>query len=216
MARAAFLFVIGRYDSFKFNKKEMLEEIVQKCPEVLEVITDDELLQGFKQHIANNNRGNAVTSTADMKWISRYIKDEGKRYEAEKMLFTALLLTSWGKMRREFNWTISAEDCIQLVRDALKDQNSQWWQCKMDLAIEFGEPADEYARNLYCKLLYENEYDAAAALGIKDSDDITITVVTNMVCNGFLRHADRVAKRFLPHRKDIIDEVEQLKTCLDY
>lgn len=211
MAKAAFLFVIEKYDSFRFDKKQRLEDIAQKCPEVLDAMTDDELFQGFNQHIINNNRKNAVTSVADMDWVSQYIKDECKRYKIEKTIFTHLLRASCRtEMRRKFNWTISAEDRIKLVRFVLSDPYLEP-AAKMELAIEFGELAEEYIQAHYCKLLYNREYNEAAKLQVVKAEDATINVIVANVCAGYFDDALAITERFLSHRKDIVQEIHQIQ-----
>lgn len=217
MAKSTFLFIVAHYDSYKTKKLAMLEEVVNKCPEVLSCISDSELWLTFEQLVKSCRRRHTIICVSEMKWISKYVDDVKIRSEMEKIIWKSQLTFCCFQMEslpELFDWTISREDSIQLVRDLLQSDDIGV-ERKMELAIAFDEPAEKYIHEHYSQLLYNREYDEAEKLQVVKAEDATVNVVAANVCCGYFREALAITERFIPHRKDIVQEIQQIQSAFE-
>lgn len=215
LAREAFVHVVINYSSYSFQKKKVLDEIVGACPEVLKQITDDQIFKCFQLLCQRAKKRNEIVSTTELTWVTKYVKDSGIQIAIEKIIYHLLLGASshWDVMRQSFSWTISADDKLELVRQILKDQDLGSKR-KLELAIEFGEPTDDFARPYFRKLLYDCHYDQAEKLGVS-SENIIIEIIVENINNGYVQDAIDIAKRFLPDQKELLEEIQRIDKALD-
>lgn len=214
LAKKAFLYVVANYNAYDFPKEKMLNKIIEAYPDVILVIYDSDLHDCFDYLYRNAKERNQIISPAELSWVNKYIKNGRRCYQIEKQIYRMLLSASsyWDKIRQRFNWTILDGYKLELVREALQDENLGFKR-RMELAQEFGEPKDEFVKAYYEKLLYDRHYDQAENLGISDSE-LVINVIIKDINNGYVADALDVADRFLPDRKDIIEELHAIERCL--
>lgn len=214
LAKKAFLHVIANYSSYNFPKEKMLNEIIEAYPDVILVIYDSDLHECFDRLCRQAKERNQIVSPAELNWVNKYVRNAEIRNQIEKLIYRIVLGASsyWDKMRQAFNWTISDSDKLELVREVLQDENLGS-QRKREVAQEFGEPEDKFISAYYKKLLYDRHYDQAEALGVSDSE-LVIDVIIKDINNGYVADALDVADRFLPDRKDIIEELHAIERCL--
>lgn len=214
-AKEAFLYVIYAYNAFAFDKKGMLGTIVEKCPDVLEALTEENILEAFKQFYQNTVRRGELISTAEFNWVSQYVKDPDVRKEIEKIAYYSLLSASnhHDEIRQTFEWTINEEEMKGIAKDVLENPNLGSKR-KMQVAKEFGEPSERFEKEYLRKLLWDRHYDKAEALGTKN-DEVVISVILENINSGYVNDAAQIAARFLPDRQDIADEIQRIKIAID-
>lgn len=211
LAKQAFLYIIEKYDACEFQKEKMFREIVEACPEIMESISDEEMKDSFQLFYENATKSGKIVSTEELKWIGKYVRDNQIRIMMERMIYHKFLRASshWDKERREFKWSISKKEKAVLASEII----CHFWpgnKRAMELAQEFGLPyIEDYRRGYFRKLLYDRHYDKAAELGVADEDTI-IGVILSNIDNRYLHDALDVARRFLPDRNDVIEEIEQI------
>jgi hypothetical protein len=215
-AKEAFLYVISAYGAFTHNKEKMLGKIVEKCPDVVSAISDDELFSAFNRLCKNLINKNEILSPAELTWASQYIKNPGIRKEMEKIIYRVVASGSdwWDGMRREYKWTLSEEEKISLVREILADPKVGSKR-KTELAKEFGLEMKLDNLAYFRKLLWDRHYDKAAALGVADADEIVISVIADNIDSGYIKDAADIAQQFIPKRKDIADEISRITAAME-
>lgn len=215
-AKEAFLYVIYHYNAFNFQKAKVLDEIAEVYPEITAAVNDEEIRDHFKSFCEEAQRRNEIVSPAELTWVNKFVRTDTIRTEIEKMIYRVVLRAGshWLKMRQDFGWTISDYEKLELVREILQDEGVGNKK-KMELAEEFGEPADDFARLYYRKLLYDRHYDKAAELGVSD-DETVINVIIACINNGYFQDAIDIAKRFLPQRKDLVVEIQQIIDAFNF
>lgn len=214
-AKEAFLYVIYAYNAFAFDKKGMLGKIVEKCPDVLEALTEESILGAFKQFRQNAVRRGELISTAEFNWVSQYVKSPNIRKEIEKIVYYYMLSASshHDELRQAFEWTINEEEIKGIVKDVLENPNLGSKR-KMQVAKEFGEPSERFEREYLRKLLWDRHYDKAEAFDTK-RDEVVISVILENINSGYVNDAAQIAARFLPDRQDIADEIQRIKIAID-
>jgi len=209
-AKKAFLHVIVRYNAYISQKEKILGEIAEVYPDITDAVSDEEILLYFQYFCQEARRRNEIVSPAELNWVNKFVRDDVIRVQIEKMIYRIVLGASshWDKMRRSFTWTICESEKLELVHEVLLDKGVGSKR-KMELAQEFGEPKDDFARSYYRKLLYDRHYDKAEELGLSDPEIVFDVIVAN-IDNGYFRDALNIAKRFLPERKDLAEEIQQI------
>jgi hypothetical protein len=210
LAKDAFRHVLATRDACKSNKALILEDILAKCPHTLNGITDDEMLDSLRRlRDQMLNRGESI-STSELKWVAKYMRNDRRRQEAEKIIYYVMLLGSshWDESRRRYPWTISKQDQVALIGKAI-NSDSLGNKRRMELAKEIGVPTGELSRPYFRKLLWDQHYDKAAEVGMVNEEDV-FAVVSDNLNAGYFRSALEIIQRFLPKRQDLIDEVERI------
>jgi len=212
LAKKAFLYVIRTYSAFDDHQKaEMLDEIAQECPDTINDISHEEIHEQFFFLCRQLEGRHKIVSPVELEWVVKYIKIDGYRTDIEKAIYRGLLMASshWDKMRHKFGWTISEKIRKELARTVLLTEDTVGSKRKLELAQEFGEPKDMFARDYFYKLLYDGHYGQAEKLGVNDSE-LVIYAIISKIKNEYLDDALNIANRFLPDRQDIIDEIKQI------
>ncbi|EKE21075.1 MAG: hypothetical protein ACD_7C00362G0003 [uncultured bacterium] len=214
-AREAFLYVIYAYNAFAFDKKAMLSTIVKKCPEVLNSLTEGDILGAFRDFYGNTIQRGEIMSPAEFEWVSQYVKDSYIRKEMEKLLYRSLLSASshHDGTRHAFSWTINEDEKKEVANEVLENSNLRSKR-KMQIAKEFNKPSEQFEIEYLHRLLWDRHYDKAEAFGIKN-DEVVITVILENINAGYIGDAAEIASRFLPDRQDIADEIEKIKTAIN-
>lgn len=214
-AKEAFMHVIYDYNAFAFDKKGMLAAIVEKCPEVLNSLLEEEILETFKQFHRNIIQRREIMSPAEFEWVSQYVKDPHIRKEMEKLLYRSLLSASshHDETRHAFSWIISEDEKKEIVKDVLENFNLRSKR-KMEIAREFDEPSEQYEIEYFGRLLWDRHYDKAETLGTKNEEAV-VSVILENINSGYVSDAAQIAARFLPERKDIADEIKKIKAAVN-
>lgn len=215
LAKQAFLFIVRTRNAYDYQKENVLDEIAQGCPGLTEMISDEEMLVHFQHFCQEATRRGEITSTAELDWVSRYIRDPAIRMQIEKMIYRIFLIATshWDRARWDYCWMISDSEQHQMVREVLLDKGLGSKR-KLELAQEFDEPHEEFLRSYYQKLLYDRHYDKAESLGVSYPDLVYVVVVANMNA-GYFRDALEVAQRFLPDRTDLTEEIQQMIAAIN-
>ena len=210
LAKKAFLYVICRYNAYSSQKEKILNEIAEAYPDITEAACDEEMLEHFQYFCQEAKRRGEIVSPAELDWVNKFVRNTTIRVQIEKLIYRVVLGASshWDKMRQGFSWTISDDEKLELVREVLLEKEVGSKR-KLELAQEFGEPKNDFARPYYRKLLYDRHYDKAEELGVSDPE-ITLNVVVANIDNGYFRDALDIAQRFLPERKDLAGEIQQI------
>lgn len=213
LAKQAFLHVIAHHNAFKFQKKKVLDEIAQICPDIRDTISEEEMFNYFEDFCAEAKRRNEIVSTAELTWVNRYISSLEIRLLIEKLIYRTLLAASshWNKLRWDFQWQFNDQEKLMLAREVLRDSRVSAKR-KVEIAREFTEPGDDYLRAYYKKLLYDRHYEQAAALEVK-SDEIVIEILIKNINYGYFRDALELAEKFLPHQPELAEEIKQIITA---
>ncbi len=210
LAKNAFLYVINEYNAYSSQKEKILNEITETYPDITEAVCDEDMLEHFQYFCQKARRRNEIVSPVELDWVNKFVRNATIRVRIEKLIYRIVLGASshWDKMRHDFSWTISDDEKLELVREVLLDKGVGSKR-KLELAQEFGQPKDDFARPYYRKLLYDRHYDKADELGVSDSEIVLDVIVAN-VDNGYFRDALDIAQRFLPERKDLAEEIQQI------
>lgn len=210
MARKAFLWVIATRDACRFDKMAILDKILEKCPDAIDGIEDDTMVEALKALRINMRRRGELMSVPELKWVAKYIRTKEARQEAEKIVFSSMLLggSSWDKIRHEQTWTIPKSVCVKLILEALKDEQLGSKR-KIELAKEIKVPTEEYERRYFRKLLWDRHYDVATRVGMKKDEDVFLVVQQNLDAGYFTDALDMV-RRFLPDKSDLVSEIERI------
>lgn len=215
LAKETFLYVIYRYNAFFHQKEKMLDEVAKAYPDIDDAVSDGKILLEFQYFCQEAGRRNEIVSPAELKWVKKYVRYYEVQLEIEELIYCILLRASshWDKMRQDFGWTISAPRKLEFVREILRDKKVGSKR-KLELAEEFGESKDDFARSYYKKLLYDRHYDKAKELSVENSDVVVDVVVAN-INNGYPGDALDIVERFLPYRKDLVEEIQQIIAALN-
>lgn len=215
LAKKAFLYVIFGYNAHGSQKEKILNEIAEAYPEIREAVCDEEVLDHFQHFCQESKRKNEIVSPAELGWVNKFVRNAMIRVQIEKLIYRTILRASshWDKMRQGFNWTISDDEKLELVREVLLDKGVGSKR-KLELAQEFGEPEGDFSRSYYRKLLYDRHYDKAEELGVNNSEIVFNAIMAN-VDNGYFQDALDIAQRFLPGRKDLAEEIQQIMVVFD-
>lgn len=215
--KEAFLYVIVSQNAMSYDKKKALSVIVKKHPDILENISDDELLTAFFTLAEYSQSRNEILSFVELDWVSLYVKDEDARSDVEQIIYSGFLRASdgWDKARKDFKeWTLSETTKKALAMKVLQDAKLGSKR-KMQLAKEFGLPSDDYARDYFKTLLWGRHYVAAEALKLSGTDDLAIEVIVDDLNSLHINDALNIAQRFLSHREDILKELEEIRGTLN-
>jgi hypothetical protein len=215
LAKQAFLHVICSYSAYKSIKELMLGDIAKACPEITDIVSDEEMQMQFQDFCQEARRRREFVSPAELEWVYEFVKSSAIRTQVEKLIYKMGLLasSSWDSTRRAFSWTISESEKLELVREVLRGEEIGSIR-KVELAEEFGEPKDDFVRFYYRKLLYDRHYDKAKKLGVS-YPDVVVDVIVENINNGYLQGALDIAQHFLPERADLIDEIKEFMTALN-
>jgi hypothetical protein len=210
LVRKAFLHIIATRDACQFQKIKALDKILEVCPDAIDGITDEAMIEHLGYLRDNMLERHELISTPELEWVAKYVRSSDARIEAEKLVYSAMLLGSdhWDKHRREFKWSILESECIGLIKKALQSDGIGSKR-KMQLAKEIGEPTESFARPYFRKLLWDRHYDLAEGVGVKFEDDIIAIIMQNLNA-GYFSDALMIVQRFLPDRQDLIDEIQQI------
>jgi len=209
----AFLYIISTRNAFKFKKLEMLTRILTFSPSVIDEISDEVIINHFEELRDIMVYRHEMLSTAELEWITKYVRSPESRLQAEKIIYSVMLLGSdyWDKIRHEFTWSISKSDRKNLIKKTLKEERLGDKR-KMELAKEIDEPAEKYTRSYFRKLLWDRHYDLAEELGVRFEEDIIKTVINNLDA-GYFDDALKIVQRFLPERQDLADEIKSIQSA---
>lgn len=215
LAKEAFLFVIRTFNAYGYNKLVMLEKIESICPSVA-LIEPQLLFNTFQDLVSFEMRSEHIVTTAELKWIKKYIKDASLYIESEKMIYAVLLRASsqWDQVRHDFEWLISPHEKMEIASKSLETAIGIGICRKIEIVKEFDLVYSEFEINFYVEsLLYSRKYDEVEKMGIKD-DKVFLGVIISNINNGYINDALEVVRRFLPDREDLIKEIKQIKASL--
>lgn len=209
--KEAFLHVIANRNAISFDKVEMLTDIVEKHPEILEVLSDADLYVAFMKLLEYSNSRREILSFVELNWVFKYVNDVKTRTKIKELIFLGFLKADhhWDESRVSFNWALPESRKKALAVQALEDPQLGSMR-KMQLAQEFGLPADEYARDYFKTLLWGRHYVAAEVLHLSNTDGEVIEVIMDNLNSCHITDALDIAKRFLPLRSDIIAQLEEM------
>ncbi|MDO8489982.1 MAG: hypothetical protein Q7S47_01025 [bacterium] len=209
-AKAAFLAVIARKNGYQCNKTAILEGIINKCPEVTENVTDEEINQNFDAFLLDSlKQANIVSVKQEMSWVIKYVRDGEVQTRIERGIYKIMLrAASLNEMRSEYPWSISETDKLGAAKELIVSRSTPVKR-KMELAKEFDLPTEKAAKIHFMQLLWNRRYDEAKALGFNQPDAV-IQVIGWNINNEYYRDAMKVAEAFLPGRSDILEEIQQI------
>lgn len=210
LAKATFLYVIATRDALKTQKLKLLGNILRKCPEALDNITDEEMVEGLRRLRSNlmEKRGELI-STPELEWVNKYVRQSLLRQEAEKIVYSSMLLGSshWDMPRREYRWSITEPMRRALIQTAFSE-DKLGFKRKWELAKEIGAPTEEFARAYFRKLLWDRHYEKAAELGVENEEDALEVALQNLNA-GYFKDALEIVKCFT-NRPDLEAEIKQI------
>ncbi|MDP2651527.1 MAG: hypothetical protein Q8O94_00110 [bacterium] len=211
LAKEAFLYIIATRHACKFNKVEMLGEIVEKCPDVVDGISDEEMVNHLKYLRNSEQKRSTLVSTPELEWVTKYVRTPEARQQAEKIIYLSMLRgdSYWDKRRHEYAWTISKDMQDVLILNSIQDK-SIGSKRRIELAKEIDFPAEYLQRLYFRKLLWDRHYDNAAEVGMKNEEDVFIVASKNLNA-GYFSDAFELVQRFLPARQDLIDEINRIR-----
>lgn len=220
MAKETFLFVVSyRAADGDYPKQDMLEKVVESCLAVVDHISEEEILQAFHGHIQNMRKSNRIISPFGMEWVFVYVKKSKEvRYEIELLVLEQLLRASsqWDKMRKDYPWMVSVVDYRRLVCRVLYDRSYKKAKRKMELAIEFGLPVEEYKRLYLWTLLREGHLEQAKELGVGEFPDIILDAIEANVHKGYNWAALDILSVFsLPNKNELFAEIQDIQAAFD-
>lgn len=221
MAKEAFLFVIESYPVHVYpNKSAMLKKIVLSCPAVEQHISDEEMLKAFHALVQNAHKKKDVITPAEMEWVYWYNRGEedmSVRYEIELLILEHLLRSSSSRdhIRQGHFWMVSEKDCLMLVHKILYDQSYKQARRKMELAMEFNLPAEEYKRAYLRILLRDRHLESARKIGVEDYPDIILDAIEKNVHGGRNDDALAILNEFLlPNKNELVREIEEIQAAI--
>jgi hypothetical protein len=215
--KGAFLYVVSHYGAYSHQKTKVLADFIKAHPDLRTRISDDELSESFRLLTDNLHSKNEVLSPAELEWITEYVVDVNSRRAMEVTIYQQLLEASdhWDKLRQTFAWTISNREQKEiasyvLARFAIGSKR------KIQLAAEFGLPQDDtWFHGYFTRLLWDRHYNQAAALQLRNVDKVVIKVIVDNLNAGYLCDAIAVARRFLPDREDLAQELREIETAFN-
>jgi hypothetical protein len=147
LARKAFHHILATRDACKFDKVAILDKILEKCPDAINCITDESMIEDLEELRDNTWRRNELISTPELEWVIKYTKTMAARQAAERIIFRSMLLgnSGWDKTRHEYKWTISENVRHELIHEILHSDNLGSKR-KTELAKEIGEPTEDIER----------------------------------------------------------------------
>jgi hypothetical protein len=210
LARKAFDHILATHDACKYNKMLLLSKILEKCPEAIDGITDDSMVESLKELSENMLRRGELISTPELEWVGKYVRTKSAQQEAEKIIFCSMLLgnSGWDKTRHAYKWTISKSVRHGLIRETLQSDNLGSKR-KIELAKEIGEPTEDIERRYFRKLLWDRHYDNAAKITARKDEDVLLVVQQNLDA-GYFTDALNILTQFLPDRKELAAEIERI------
>lgn len=217
LAKEAFLHIIATKNGCKFDKVGMLAEIVGKCPNVIDGICDEEMIDDLKSLRDNEGNRSLLISTPELDWVRIYIRQEELRQKAEEIVYASMLRgdSHWDKDRHEYPWTLSKSQREYLINEAFMEKGLRGKR-RMELAKEAGVSAEgisEIKRPYFCKLLWDRHLDEAKEIGMSNEEDVLFIAQKNLNA-GSLTDALDLINAFLPDRKDLIKEIETIINIL--
>jgi len=215
-AKEAFLYVIRWRNASLLGKKvKILAEIVEKCPEIADAISDEDMFSAFEQLRCDSDKRHDILLLIELRWVNQYIRSADVRKKIEKVIYRSMVTFSdyFDPRRREFEWTLSLNEKIEIVKEVLADPEVGNRR-KCELAEEFGLPEQLPLRNYFKKLLRDDHFDKAMALEINDPEAV-IEVIVDLIDEGaWVIAASTLVQIFLPDRKDIADEISKIERAL--
>ncbi len=211
LVREAFLYVIENYNSYSQRKNDLLDKISSIFPTALDQVTNRSIWKSFGIFWATHDGRREVISISELKWVKKYVSDPVIVKKIERLIYKSLLRSSRNdSIRLGYEWTMSNEDINEVVGHVLLDEGLASKR-KMQIALEYDLDMSEYARTYYRKLLWDRHYDKAANLSIETPKDIVEEVIIMNIDNNHFRDALDIAKRFLPKRTYLVDEIEEMQ-----
>jgi hypothetical protein len=211
LTKRAFLYVVSKENAYKFQKRKALDDIISYCPDVVHSMSEREIFESFLLLCEESKRRNEIITPAELDWVGVYISFPGIRHNIECLIYCNLLRASsyWDELRKNAKFTITELEKVALAKQVLQDENVGSVR-KAEIARELNEPVEKYVLSHFQKLLYDRHYDEAEALNVKNPQAVLEVVVRNIE-NHYLSDALEVIQRFLPERKDLAEEVRQMK-----
>lgn len=210
LARKAFHHIIATRHACKYKKMAILDKILEKCPDAIDGITDESMVESLgKLHDNMLCRGELI-STPELEWVAKYVRTESARQEAEKIVFCSMLLgdSGWDKGRHEYKWTIAKDVQVDLIRLTIHGENLGSKR-QIELAKEIGEPTEDFERRYFRKLLWDRHYDKAKGIVARMDQDVFLVVQQNLNA-GYFTDALSIVTQFLPDREDIVAEIKRI------
>lgn len=222
LARLAFLWVVRNYDSYKFQKEKMLDDIVYVCPEVKGHLFPEDIWNEFKTFFRIFTERGGIVSPEELKWAKKHIAHETYLKQIEKKIYQSLLCGSshWDKIRHEHKWSLSDEEKSDIARVTVVG-GGLGNKRAMEIANEFHFPELErnFVREYFKKLLWDRHLDKAEKIASENEDalisDIKEAIVLNIITKNidalYLRDALEIAERMLPHKQQIAVEIKSIQ-----
>lgn len=213
--RAAFLYVVASENAMTFEKLKALNNIAKVNPEVLDLFSSLDVLQAFHRLVEDSRERGELVSYVELAWVSVYVLDADVRSVIEEAIYYGFLLASdyADKNRKEFKWKLSGPTKKRLAISALENDRVGSKR-KMQIALEFGLSSAAYTRSYFKRLLWDKHYDQALKLERCWTDTDVIGVIVENLNSEHYRDAFQIAALFLPHRKDITQELESMARAL--
>ena len=210
LAKEAFLCIISTRDACRHQKDKALAQILSLCPDALNGVTDNEMVDGLKCLHERMKHRHRLVSTPELTWVAHYVRTPEAREEAEKIIYSSMIRgdSHWDKARHEHSWTMSHAVQVELIREALHDKGIGSKR-KTELAREINVPEEEMIRPYFRRLLWDRHYDQAMDIKGWKEEDVFLIISSNLNA-GYFTDSLELAQRFLPNRQDILDELRSI------
>ncbi len=222
LAKKAILYVVAKHGLF--YKGKIIKKIVSDYPDVLQIISEQEIYETFliyyKEKFQNERK---TLSTEEFTWINEFISDPVIRIKIERIFYRNILLNrSADKWREDHVWIISKQEKIEIVLEILKLSTCLSAERKWELAKEFGllnnDFGDDLAYQYFSELVWQRRYFGAKEflaanklrLNSEKVQEIVYEILVEKMEDEEFFDAEEIAKCFLSEQKDLKERVKQI------